>query len=269
MIGRRIFAARLVWDFGMIDLKGKVALVTGGASGIGLELAVGLAARGCRVVIGDILGQSRLDQAAAIVGADCLAVPMDVTSDEQVAAAVAQAGARFGGLDIVVNNAGLYTNIWRGPLEDIEIAEWERVFAVNVTGVFRVVKASLPLLKQSAAGRILNISSATVFSAPPNMLQYVSTKGAMTAMTKSMARELGVHGITVNAIAPGFTLSSGVIDAANQSSEAQKERARAARAVKRDQMPEDLIGATCFLASDEAGFITGQTLVVDGGAVMH
>ncbi len=196
----------------MIDLKGKVALVTGGASGIGLDLAVGLAARGCRVVIGDILDQARLDQAAATVGGDCFAVPMDVTSDEQVAAALAQAGARFGGLDIVVNNAGLYTNILRGPLEDIEIAEWERVFAVNVTGVFRVVKASLPLLKQSTGGRILNISSATVFSAPPNMLHYVSTKGAMTAMTKSMARELGVHGITVNAIAPGFTLSSGVIE---------------------------------------------------------
>ena len=253
----------------MIDLKDKVALVTGGASGIGLELAVGLAARGCRVVIGDILDQARLDQAAATVGGDCFAVPMDVTSDEQVAAALAQAGARFGGLDIVVNNAGLYTNIFRGPLEDIEIAEWERVFAVNVTGVFRVVKASLPLLKQSTGGRILNISSATVFSAPPNMLHYVSTKGAMTAMTKSMARELGVHGITVNAIAPGFTLSSGVIDAARQRSEAQKERARSVRAVKREQMPKDLIGATCFLASDEAGFITGQTLVVDGGAVMH
>jgi NAD(P)-dependent dehydrogenase (short-subunit alcohol dehydrogenase family) len=101
------------------------------------------------------------------------------------------------------------------------------------------------------------------------MLHYVSTKGAMTAMTKSMARELGVHGITVNAIAPGFTLSSGVLDTASDSSNAQWERARAARAVKRDQMPEDIVGATCFLASEGAGFITGQTLVVDGGSVMH
>lgn len=253
----------------MSDLEGKIALVTGAASGIGLDLAAGLAARGCRVVIGDILDQTRLDQAAAKVGGDCLAVPMDVTSDEQVAAVVAQTQARFGGLDIVVNNAGLYTSISRGPFEELEIAEWERVFAVNVTGVFRVVKACLPLLKASGSGRVLNISSATVFSGPPNMLHYVSTKGAMTAMTKSMARELGVHGITVNAIAPGFTLSSGVLDTAGENSGPQWERARAARAVKRDQMPEDLVGATCFLAGEGAGFITGQTLVVDGGAVMH
>lgn len=253
----------------MIQLHDKIALVTGGASGIGLELAIGLAARGCRVVIGDILDRARLDHAATTVGADCLAVPMDVTNDDQVAAALAETQSRFGGLDILVNNAGLFTRISRGPLEEIELSEWERIFAVNVTGTFRVVKASLPLLKQSGSGRILNISSATVFSAPPNMLHYVSTKGALAAMTKSMARELGVHGITVNAIAPGFTLSSGVIDAAHENFEVQRERARAARSVKRDQMPEDLVGATCFLASEGAGFITGQTLVVDGGAVMH
>ena len=219
--------------------------------------------------IGDVLDRARLDHAAATVGGECLAVAMDVTDDAQVAAALEAVKSRFGGLDIVVNNAGLFTRISRGPFEEIDIAEWERIFAVNVTGTFRVVKACLPLLKASGSGRILNISSATVFSAPPNMLHYVSSKGALTAMTKSMARELGVHGITVNAIAPGFTLSSGVIETANESSETQRERARAARAVKRDQMPDDLVGATCFLASDAAGFITGQTLVVDGGAVMH
>ncbi len=252
----------------MTELKDKIALITGGASGIGLELAAGLAVRGCRVVVGDILDQARLEQAAVTVGGGCVAVPMDVTNDDHIAAAVAMAEARFGGLDIVVNNAGLYTHISRCPFEDIAIAEWERVFAVNVTGVFRVVKACLPLLKASGSGRVLNISSATVFSGPPNMLHYVASKGAMTSMTKSMARELGVHGITVNAIAPGFTLSSGVIETA-MDGDAQRERARAARAMKRDQVPDDLVGATCFLASEDAGFITGQTLVVDGGAVMH
>jgi NAD(P)-dependent dehydrogenase (short-subunit alcohol dehydrogenase family) len=253
----------------MVALRNKVALVTGGASGIGLELAAGLAGRGCRVVIGDILDRERLDLAAKTIGGECLAVPMDVTDSDQVTAAFDATQSHFGGLDILVNNAGLFTRISRGPLEDIDISEWERVFAVNVIGTFRVIKASLPLLKKSGRGRILNISSATVFSAPPNMVHYVSSKGALAAMTKSMARELGVHGITVNAIAPGFTLSSGVVDAANESFEIQRERAQNARAIKRDQMPDDLVGATCFLASDEAGFITGQTLVVDGGAVMN
>jgi NAD(P)-dependent dehydrogenase (short-subunit alcohol dehydrogenase family) len=268
-IERLPIAAFLGKEAHVTELKGKIALVTGGASGIGLGLAAGLAARGCRVVVGDILDQPRLEQAATAVGGECMAVSMDVTNDNQVAAAVAAVQARFGGLDIVVNNAGLYSNISRGPFEDIAVAEWERVFAVNVTGVFRVVKACLPLLKASGYGRILNISSSTVFSGPPNMVHYVSSKGAITAMTKSMARELGLYGITVNAIAPGFTLSSGVLDTAKDGSEAQWERARAARAVKRDQVPDDLIGATCFLASEGAGFITGQTLVVDGGAVMH
>ena len=253
----------------MTELKDKIALVTGAASGIGLELAAGLSARGCRVVIGDIVDVSLLEKAAADIDGECLTVPMDVTDDVQVQAAIDATQARFGGLDIVVNNAGLYTTVTRGPFEDIDIAEWERVFAVNVAGAFRVIKASLPLLKASGSGRILNISSSTVFSGPPNMVHYVASKGAITAMTKSMARELGVHGITVNAIAPGFTLSSGVLHASSEASSAQWERARAARAVQRDQLPEDLIGATCFLASEAAGFITGQTLVVDGGAVMH
>lgn len=252
-----------------MQLQGKTALVTGGASGIGLELARGMAERGCNVAIGDIMGQDRLDAAAASLGEKGLGLAMDVTDDAMVDAAIARIAARFDGLDIVVNNAGLYTKISRSGFEDITVAEWERVFAVNVTGVFRVVKAALPLLRQSQAGRVINVSSATVFSGPPNMLHYVSTKGAMTAMTKSLARELGVDAITVNAIAPGFTLSSGVIDAETESANAQRERARAARAIKRDQMPEDLIGATCFLAGSEAGFITGQTLVVDGGSVMR
>jgi len=251
------------------DLTGRTALVTGGASGIGLELARGMAQRGCQVAIGDIVGPDRLAQAQAAAGPDTLALPMNVTDQGEVDAAMAAIGDRFGGLDIVINNAGLYTTVSRGPFDSIEISEWERIFAVNVTGVFRVIKAALPMLRRSDAGRIINISSATVFSGPPNMVHYVSSKGAMTAMTKSMARELGTDGITVNAIAPGFTLSSGVTDADSQTSQAQRERARAARAVKRDQMPEDLIGSVCFLAGSDAGFITGQTLVVDGGAVMH
>ena len=253
----------------MADLADKVALVTGAGSGIGLELARGLLARGCKVVAGDIaLGNDFAELSKSSQGR-LLGAIMDVTDDRQVDAAVAAAKVNFGVLDILVNNAGLFTTVTRGPFEDLTIAEWEKVFAVNVTGVFRTVTACLPMLKASGNGRIVNITSATVFSAPPNMLHYVATKGALTAMTRSMARELGPDGITVNAVAPGFTLSSGVVRMDAETTPAQIERARNGRAIKRDQIPEDLIGATCFLAGEGAAFITGQTLVVDGGAVMH
>ena len=253
----------------MADLSGRVALVTGGGSGIGLTLAGGLVSRGCRVVIGDVAFGQDAEAFLADHPEEVTNAVMDVTDDEKVALAVDKAVQTFGRLDVLINNAGLYTTIRRVPLAELTIAEWEKVFAVNVTGVFRTVKACLPALRDSGAGRVINISSATVFSAPPNLLHYVATKGALTAMTRSMARELGSDGITVNAVAPGFTLSSGVLDAKMESASAPAERARNARALKRDQMPDDVVGAVCFLAGGESAFITGQTLVVDGGTVMH
>jgi NAD(P)-dependent dehydrogenase (short-subunit alcohol dehydrogenase family) len=236
--------------------------------GIGLELARGLMMRGCVVVLGDV---RNAEAAAAELSREgrAIGLEMDVTNDVQIERAMQHIEADLGGLDIVINNAGLFTTISRGHFENISIGEWEKVFAVNVTGVFRVVKAALPLLRRSRAGRIINITSATVFSAPPNLLHYVSTKGALTAMTRSMARELGDDGITVNAVAPGFTLSAGVLDNQTDPAAPQFERARMARAIKRDQMPGDLVGAAAFLASDDASFVTGQTLVVDGGSVMR
>ena len=253
----------------MTGSQGRVALVTGAGSGIGYDLARGLAAHGFRVILADVRNAQAAAQQLRDAGFDAVGIAMDVTSDAQVAAAMALAKQEFGGLDVLVNNAGLFTTISRAPFEELSTAEWEQVFAVNVTGVFRVTKAALPLLKASGAGRIINITSATVHSAPPNLLHYVSTKGALAAMTRSLARELGAYGITVNAIAPGFTLSTGVLANAGAGLDPQAERARNARAIKRDQEPRDLIGATCFFAGDESEFITGQTLVVDGGVVMH
>ncbi|MCB1398232.1 MAG: SDR family oxidoreductase, partial [Rhodobacteraceae bacterium] len=184
-----------------MPLRGKVALVTGAGSGIGLDLARGLAECGCRVVLGDVRGAPGAAEALRTQGHEALGAVMDVTRDDDIAATLQAAQQAFGGLDVLVNNAGLFTTISRAPFEDLSLEEWERVFAVNVTGVFRVARAALPLLKASGAGRIVNITSATVHSAPPNMLHYVATKGALTAMTRSMARELGAYGITVNAIA--------------------------------------------------------------------
>ena len=193
-------------------------------------------------------------------------MPTDVSSETDVAAAVDAATSTFGGLDIVVNNAALFSTLKPGPFSAIAIDEWQKVMAINVTGPFLMVRGAVPAMRARGAGRIVNIASNTVHKGAPGLLHYVASKGAVIAMTRALARELGPDNITVNAIAPGFTLSSGVTgNAAYQ----QTFRAAAvdARSIRRDQTPGDLVGTLAFLASDDAGFITGQTIVVDGGNI--
>ncbi len=253
----------------LLGLTGKVAVVTGGSSGIGKALAVDLARQGAIVVIADISDASSAVAEITALGGKASAHRVDMGDEAAITDFAQHFAATSDRLDILVNNAGLFTTITRGPFDQLDVQEWRRVLDVNVTGPFLITRALLPMLKQSAAGRVINITSATVFSAPPSMLHYVTSKGALTAMTRSMARELGSFGITVNAIAPGFTLSDGVI--ANQAEKyaGQAERTRAGRAIGRDQMPSDIVGAVAFLAAENSGFITGQTIVVDGGTVMH
>lgn len=251
------------------SLAPRVALVTGGAKGIGLEIARALGQRGAKILIGDVAGAA---SAAIALRAESIAaegVEADTSSEADVARMVDAAARSFGRLDIVVNNAGLFTSLPAQPFHAIAPDAWKRVLDVNVTGAFLVSRAAYPLLKQSGAGRIINITSATAFSTPGRLLHYVTSKGALTAMTRALAREVGVDGITVNAIAPGFTLSAGVLEHKQETLAASSERSRQARAIPRDQEPQDIVGAAAFLAGDEAAFITGQTLVVDGGAVMH
>jgi NAD(P)-dependent dehydrogenase (short-subunit alcohol dehydrogenase family) len=252
-----------------MELVGKLAIVTGAASGIGLEIASDLGRHGARVVVCDLADTTRALARLTDEGASATGVGADVADPVSVAAAVEATMAAHGRIDILVNNAGLFSDITRAPFDQLDLVEWKRVLDVNVTGPFLFSRAVWPSMRQAGGGRIVNITSASIFTAPPLMLHYVASKGALTAMTKSMAREMGPDGITVNAVAPGFTLSSGVLEKRQDMLETTAGRARGLRALQRDQQPQDIVGAVTFLCGDGAAFITGQTLVVDGGAVMH
>jgi NAD(P)-dependent dehydrogenase (short-subunit alcohol dehydrogenase family) len=181
---------------------------------------------------------------------------------------VREAERAFGGVDILVNNAAIFASLESRPFEQITTAEWDRVNAVNVRGVFECCKAAVPAMRKRGGGRIVNISSATVFKGSPMLLHYVTSKGAVVALTRALAREVGQNKIGVNCIAPGFTLSDGVKDNPSYT-DAFRNANTATRAMPRDGHPADLIGTLVFLCSPDSDFITGQTIVVDGGSVMH
>ncbi|UAJ12564.1 SDR family NAD(P)-dependent oxidoreductase [Glacieibacterium megasporae] len=253
----------------MANLDGRVAIVTGAASGIGFAIARDLARQGARVAICDVADPTAAVATLRGEGADVVGVRADIADEEAVAAAHAAVVAAFGRIDILVNNAGLFTTITRAPFDQLDVAEWRRVIDVNVTGTYLFSRAVWPSMRAAGGGRIVNITSGSVWSAPAMMLHYVTSKGALTAMTRSMAREMGPDNITVNAVAPGFTISDGVLEHRHDMLATAAGRARSARALQRDQAPGDIVGAVAFLCGDGSAFVTGQTIVVDGGAVMR
>lgn len=240
----------------------RVVLVTGAGGGLGRAFAQGFAALGDRLVIADIdaAGASRTVELLTASGADALAVAVDVTSRDSVTAMIDTAIAHFGRLDVVVNNAAIYASLTRTPFTDIDPDEWDRVLGVNAKGTWLVSAAAFPRLT-SPGGRIINIASATVMSGSPLWMHYVASKAAVIGMTRVMARETGTAGVTVNAIAPGFTLTEASLGLLEDAETYGVDRG----AIKRASQPEDIVGTALFLASDQAGYITGQTLVVDGG----
>jgi NAD(P)-dependent dehydrogenase (short-subunit alcohol dehydrogenase family) len=237
-------------------LEGKVAIVTGGAQGIGAAIADGLAAEGAIVVVAD------LNPPEGGIGAD-------VSDEDDVGRMVDETLDRQGRLDILINNAGLYASLAMRPFTEIPLEEWRQVMDVNVASMFLTCRAAVPVMRaQGDGGKIVNISSGTPFRGVPFLVHYVTSKGAIVALTRALAKELGKDGIHVNCVAPGFTMSAGV-EAHPEVVEKLRDVSVAARTIQRDQVPEDVVGAVVFLCTPAADFITGQTMVIDGGQYFH
>lgn len=249
-------------------LDGRVAIVTGAAQGIGAAYAKRFAEEGAKVAICDVLDCTNVVNTITQSGGEAIGMEVDVADEAQVGALVAKTVETFGKVDVMVPNAAIFAALNRRSFLDIGVEEWDRVMAVNVRGVFVCIKAVVPRMKEQGYGKIVNISSSTVQAGVPWFLHYVSSKGAVDAMTRAAARELGDFGIRVNSIAPGFTMSE-QIESQREELQFNLDMNLAGRAFKREEMPEDLMGTMVFLASAESDFMTGQTVVVDGGLVMH
>jgi NAD(P)-dependent dehydrogenase (short-subunit alcohol dehydrogenase family) len=236
-------------------LEGRVAIVTGGALGIGAAIVSGLEAEGATAVVADLNPPTG-------------GIRADVASEADVSRMVEETLARHGRIDILVNNAGLYASLEMRAFTEIPLEEWNRVMAVNVASMFLTCRAVVPVMRERGGGKIVNISSGTPFRGVPFLLHYVTSKGAIVALTRALAKELGKDAIHVNCVAPGFTMSDGV-KSHPEVIEKLRDVSIASRTLQRDQVPEDVVGAVVFLCTPAADFITGQTMVIDGGQYFH
>ena len=252
-------------------LKDKVAIITGSSQGIGAAFAVGYAKEGAKLVIADIVDGGDTVAEVSKAGSKAIFVKTDVTRQDHCDAMVKAAADRFGRIDILVNNAAMYANIIKKPFEKIITEEWNRVMEVNTTGPFHCMKAAVPYM-QARGGKIINVASSVVFEGAAGMPHYVASKGAVMALTRCMARELGGRNINVNSLAPGYTQSeaSKKIEGGRQDGGPDPEKIMMQRrCLKRSQDPTDLVGTAIFLASDLSNFITGQLILCDGGSSFH
>ena len=243
-----------------MSLDGKIVLVTGATTGIGAAIAKGFVGTGAHVI-----GTRHID-AGDVAGID--QVQCDLSDPESVEQCFATIHKTYGGVDVLVNNAALASEIKPQPLGEISPEEWTRVVTVNTIMPFLCSRAVVPHMREKKWGRIVNLTSATIFLGTPNNLHYIASKGAIAAMTRSLAKELGKDGINVNAVAPGMTITEGIRNNSAYSKEMLDGTVKM-RAIQREETPEDLVGACLFLASDGADFMTGQILTVDGGTAFH
>jgi NAD(P)-dependent dehydrogenase (short-subunit alcohol dehydrogenase family) len=248
----------------MGSLDGKVAIVTGAAQGIGRALAEGLSLEGARIVVADLKGAEE----AAATFPEGVGLTVDVAGEASVQRLADETLEQCGSIDILVNNAGLYASLEMRPFTEIPLEEWNRVMEVNVASMFLTCRAVVPAMRAQGGGKIVNISSGTPFRGVPFLLHYVTSKGAIVAFTRALARELGKDNVLVNCVAPGFTMSDGVKEHP-EVVEKLRDASVAARTIQRDQVPEDVVGATVYLAGPHSDFVTGQTIVIDGGQYFH
>jgi 3-oxoacyl-[acyl-carrier protein] reductase len=246
------------------SLKDRVAIVTGAGQGIGRVFAKAFAKAGACAVIAELNEKKAAAVSEEIMrdGGKALAVTTDVADEASIKEMIEVVEDEYGRVDVLINNAGIFSTLEMRPFDQIPLAEWERVLRVNLTGPFLCARAVLPAMRRAQWGRIINIASGAVRLGRPNYLHYIATKAALSGMSLSMARELGADGITVNAILPGATFTE--IERKTVTPE-QKERIVAMQCIPRPEVPEDLVGAALFLASDAAAFVTGQSINLDGG----
>jgi len=252
-------------------LKDKIAIITGASQGIGAAFAAGFEKEGAKIVIADISDGAKTVKKVADAGSEALFVKTDVSKEPECMAMAKAAYDKFGSIDILINNAAVFANIVLKPFTELSSEEFKKVIEINTSGVFHCIKAVFPYMKEKG-GKIVNISSASILEGIPGMPHYVASKGAVMALTRCMARELGDFRINVNTIAPGFTHSEGGD---------QFDRGKAlplppldelqlqGRCIKRPSMPEDLVGLALFLSTNDSAFITGQMIVHDGGLSLH
>lgn len=254
----------------MKRLESKVVIITGAAQGIGRTYALGYAKEGAKVVVVDILDGSSVVKEIEQEGGEAIHVITDVSDEAQVKNLVKTTLNVYGRIDILLNNAAIFVATY--PMRDfdqIPLSEWEKVMKVNINGTFLCCKEVIPVMRQQQYGKIINISSSVFWRGLPGFLHYSTSKAAIIGLTRSLAKEVGRDGITVNCIAPGYTQSEGVMRVQNEGLGQDPYEVCAGQAIARPQIPDDLVGAAIFLASDESLFITGQTLVVDGGLAMN